>query len=445
MSNVIQFSPATREAVYARMCAYGPGGSGKTLTGLLTMQTLCAGQRFAVIDTERGRSKKYLGHEGLEFDIWEPHAFDPATLTEALGIAAGAGYPGIVIDGGSPYWNGVDGIQEQVDKKSAAGGRSDKFSSGWKDVAPIERRMWDSVLTYPGHVWMTLRVKVDYVVEDVQRGNRTVSAPRKVGLRPVQRDSFEYEFDLVCAMDQENTLTVTKSDLITVPQGTVIPKPGAEFAETIRDFCAQGTMATGPMTYRDQALSDANTIDDYKRLLATVERAGLRNAPMTDEAGTPTVLGDLILARGRALAPAATPAARPATNRPTAVPAQRNDTKPAKAELVEADLRDRATKGVLAMLAAGTTEAANKLADVAETSPAAGYDIFPGIKPEVSEVMGIGPDDGPITLQQFGALAADYVRRTGHSIEAGVAATLGEDDRSAEADRPLGKEEEAAA
>lgn len=330
---MFEFVPATREQVHSRICAHGPGGSGKTYTGLTVLHHLCGGQRFAVIDTERGRSKKYVGVNGWQFDIVEPHTFDPATLTEILGIAAGHGYPGIMIDSGSLYWNGQDGMMEQVDKRGAATGRNDKFGGGWKEMAPIERRMWDALLTYPGHVWMTLRTASQYVIEEKERNGRTVATPRKVGLKPVQREGFEYEFDLVCAMDQENGLLVTKSDLLVVPQGTYISKPTVEFAATIGEFCSEGVLAAGPMAYRVQALDPAATRTDLLSLLAVVSRAGLINAPVTDEFEQPTVLGDLIKARGRALdtspAVARTVTAAVATSREAEPPAAAVSTAPA--------------------------------------------------------------------------------------------------------------------
>jgi hypothetical protein len=368
----IEFVPATRDAVYSRTCVYGPGGSGKTLTGLMALHTLCNGERFAVIDTERGRAKKYVGANpwklNWQFDSFTPHSFDPATLTEALGVAAGNGYPGIMIDSGSQYWNGVDGMQEQVDRKTAAAGRKDSYSSGWKDMAPIERRMWDAVMNYPGHVWMTLRVKTAYVVEEKERNGRTISVPRKVGLKPVQRDGFEYEFDLVIEADQDNTFTVTKSDILLIPQGTVIPKPGPEFAEALGDFCSEGIMATGPMAYRSQALDKNATREDLLDLLETVKRAGLVNAPVTDEFNQPTVLGDLVIARGRAVKAAADEAHR---TRPAA------SEQPAPAPLVTApqvaaDVATRpASKGQLQNLNVelgnlGVTNRNNKIAIISE-------------------------------------------------------------------------------
>lgn len=319
----LKFEPATREAVYARICMHGPGGSGKTYTALTAMKALCGDKPFGVIDTEKGRAKKYLGINGWQWATVTPQSFSPESLTEQLGEAAGAGLAGIIIDSGSKYWNGVDGMLEQVDKRGANNARNDKFGGGWKEMAPVEQRMWDAILSYPGHVIMTLRVTSAYVVEEKERGGRMVSTPRKVGLKPVQRDTFEYEFDLVLECDQDNVFTVSKSDILLVPQGTVVTKPGPAFFDTIREFCAEGVEATSSTTYRAQALDPQTTRGMLRELMDRVESAGLKHSPVVDELDRPTVLGDLILSRARALKAAEEQAARE-----TARPAQQPATQP---------------------------------------------------------------------------------------------------------------------
>ena len=363
----LKFEPATREAVYARICIHGPGGSGKTYTALTAMKALCGNQPFGAIDTEKGRIKKYVGVNGWQFAVVTPHSFSPESLTEQLGEAAGAGLAGVIIDGGSPYWNGVDGMQEQVDRRSAASGRSDKFGTGWKEMNPIERRMWDAVLSYPGHVIMTLRVKSAYVVEEKERNGRTVAAPRKVGLKPIQRDGFEYEFDLVLAGDQDNVFTVDKSDILLVPQGTVVTKPGPEFFDTIKQFCAEGVEATSAMTYRARALDPTVSADALLGILTVVERAGLKHSPIVDEHGEPTVLGDLIIARGREARNREEQAARAAA-RTTQQPASQTQAVPEAAPQAAAR---PASKGQLQALNIelgnlGVTNRDNKLAIISE-------------------------------------------------------------------------------
>lgn len=294
---MIKFVPATRASTKARVALAGPSGSGKTYTGLVIAHQLAGDGTLGVIDTERGKAQMYKGLNGWNWETYCPQAFSPSALTEALGVAAGRGFSAVLLDSWSHYWSGVDGMLEQVDKRAKGGNNF----SGWKEARPDERRMMDAIVSYPGHVVVTLRVKTEYVVEQVERNGRLQSVPRKIGLKPEQRDGMEYEFDVIGDMDLDNTLTVSKTRIPPM-HGAVIVKPGPELADTIRDWLEDGEDIPGPLLYRSQALDPAATRDSLLGLLSTVNAAGLVNAPMTDEDGNPTVLGDLIKARGRALA-----------------------------------------------------------------------------------------------------------------------------------------------
>jgi hypothetical protein len=288
---VIEFVPATRAASKARLALAGPSGSGKTYTAL-TLATRLS-DRVAVVDTERGRASLYVGVNGWQFDTLSPQTFSPQSLTETLAVAGGHDYGCLVVDSFSHYWMGVDGMLEQADRR-AKGGNS---FSGWKEARPDERRMLDALASYPGHVIITLRVKTEYVIEENERGKKV---PRKVGMKPEQREGIEYEFDVVGDLDLDNTLSISKTR-IPMLHGQVIPKPGPEIAETIADWLADGEDVPGPLAYRSEALDPTGTRESLLALLAKVSAAGLRGAPVLDEHNNPTVLGDLIVARGRAL------------------------------------------------------------------------------------------------------------------------------------------------
>lgn len=294
---MIEFVQATRAATKARIALAGPSGSGKTYTGLTIGHQLARDGRLGVIDTERGKSQMYLGLNGWDFDVYCPQSFSPAALTEALGVAAGRGFSAVLLDSWSHYWSGVDGMLEQVDKRAKGGNNF----SGWKEVRPDERRMIDAIVSYPGHIVVTLRVKTEYVVEQVERNGRMQSVPRKIGLKPEQRDGTEYEFDVIGDLDLDNTLTVSKTR-VPMLHGAVVSKPGPEFADTISDWLADGEDVPGPLLYRSKALDPDATRDSLLALLTTVTAAGLVNAPMTDQDGNPTVLGELIKSRGRSMA-----------------------------------------------------------------------------------------------------------------------------------------------
>lgn len=288
---MIEFKPATKEAAYARIALTGPSGAGKTYTGL--MLALALGDNLAVIDTERGSASKYVGLNGWEFETVKPDKFSPLSLVETLGVAAGRGFDVVLIDSLSHYWMGVDGMLEQVDRRSS---NSSSFS-GWKEARPDERKMIDAIIAYPGHVIVTMRSKTEYVIEENDKGKKV---PRKVGLKPEQRDGIEYEFDVIGDMDLDNTLTVVKSRVHTLPTKSIIPMPTEELAVTIRDWLADGTRVPTVNEYRVVAL-DMSRFAQARDLYKEIEGHKMLGAPTVDQDGHPTVLGELVLNCGRAL------------------------------------------------------------------------------------------------------------------------------------------------
>ena len=286
----LQFKPATREASYARIALSGPSGSGKTYTALALATALS--DNVAVIDTERGSASKYVGLNAWAFDTVQPDSFSPKSLVDILGAAAGGNYGAVVVDSLSHYWMGVDGMLEQADRHAVRG----NTFAGWKEVRPDERRMIDALVSYPGHVIVTMRSKTEYVIEENERGKKT---PRKVGMKPEQRDGIEYEFDVVGDMDHDNTLTVVKSRIHTLAKA-VIPMPGEEFAHQIRDWLSDGAKVPTVAEYRKQAL-ELQTKEELKVLFDEVNGHRMGTAPTVDQDGNPTVLGDLIMNQARAI------------------------------------------------------------------------------------------------------------------------------------------------
>src|SRR5690606_18580825 len=207
------------------------------------------------------------------------------SLTEALAVASSNGFGCVVVDSLSHYWMGVDGMLEQADRR-AKGGNS---FSGWKEVRPDERRMLDALVAFPGSVIVTLRAKTEYVIEEDSRGKKV---PRKVGLKPEQREGIEYEFDVVGDLDLDNTLTVSKSRIPALAHA-VIPEPGPELADTIREWLEQGQDTPDALQLRERALS-LSTVDELKDLWREARKLGLIGAPVTTADGSPTVLGELI-------------------------------------------------------------------------------------------------------------------------------------------------------
>lgn len=220
-----RFKPATRKKTKLRLALDGPAGSGKTYT--LLRFAFALGQRVAVIDSEHGSASLYQGisPDGVpwNFDVLELDSFSPSDYTAAIEEAARCGYDVIVVDSLSHAWTGKDGALELVSKK---GGNS---FTAWKDVTPMHTRMIETILAVPLHVLVSMRSKVEYVLEKDEKGREV---PRKVGMAPIQRAGMEYEFSLYGSMDWSHVMTVTKTRCEAV-DGAIVVKPGPAFIEPV--------------------------------------------------------------------------------------------------------------------------------------------------------------------------------------------------------------------
>jgi len=232
------FQKATRKQVRLRMALDGLPGAGKTFTALrfATALTQHFGGRIAVINTESGAVEKYLGlnPDGIpfDFDILTLTDFAPTSYTSAIQAAGREGYTVCIVDSLSHAWEGEGGALDQVDRKS----EKNKFTA-WKDVTPQHRGMIESLLRSPCHVIVTMRTKMDYVLEEDERGKKV---PRKVGLKPVQREGMEYEFDIIMDLDELHLGRVSKSRCPDV-DGLRVMKPDATFLSPVIRWLNEGS------------------------------------------------------------------------------------------------------------------------------------------------------------------------------------------------------------
>ena len=154
--------------------------------------------------------------------------------------------------------------------------------------------MIDALLAYPGHVIVTMRAKTEYVVDSDERGRKV---PRKVGLKPDQRDGIEYEFDIVGELDQENTLVISKSRAKSL-SGMVVNKPDTRFAERILEWLNAGRPAPTVADFVTAAIAPDATYDQLRAMYAEVARRHLLEAAVLDSDGRPVTLAKLIVQHG---------------------------------------------------------------------------------------------------------------------------------------------------
>lgn len=229
---VPQFARATKKKAKLRLALEGPAGFGKTYTALTLAGHL--GKRTAFVDTEAGSASKYA--HLFNFDVIElGPPFHPDRAVEAINAAVEGGYDVVIVDSLSHFWQGEGGLLNLVDEVARTKYRGDSHRA-WKEGGEIEQRLINAILRSPIHVIGAMRTKKDYVRSEVDGKTKI----RAAGTKTIQREEFDFEFDLVGRFDVPTVLTVLKTRVDTLPPETVIDKPGAEMAALLLAWLDSG-------------------------------------------------------------------------------------------------------------------------------------------------------------------------------------------------------------
>lgn len=234
------FQKATKTQARLRLALCGPSGAGKTYSALKIAQHL--GKTVAVIDSEHGSASKYA--DRFDFDVCNLVDFHPSKYMEAIKAAGQAGYEVILIDSLTHAW---------FAELELAG----KSFDGWKNVRPLERALIDAMLASPAHVIATMRSKTEWVMEEyTNKQGKTCSAPKKVGMAPIQASGIEYEFDLAGEIDLNHSLSISKSRCPELSNTTHM-NPGQELAETMLAWLTDGAPAPETAVEKGQRIRQA--------------------------------------------------------------------------------------------------------------------------------------------------------------------------------------------
>lgn len=272
------FTDAVNVKTFLRMAIHGPSGCGKTYSALRIARGLVGPEgSIALIDTERGSAALYAGVVPIDgvpmvfkHGVLAP-PYHPNRYCEAINSAAASGFDCLVIDSLSHAWAGEGGALELKDAATAKR-KGDSFSA-WQDVTPLQQRLVDTILSYPGHVIATMRAKAAYVLTEVERDGRKKTEITKAGMAPIQRDDLEYEFSIVGQLDQEQNMTFTKARLSSL-RGVVIDCPSERFGEALGAWLAEGEgeavetlLPITPQVRAKSLLDRVATLDDERREL----------------------------------------------------------------------------------------------------------------------------------------------------------------------------------
>jgi AAA domain len=239
------FKPASRKQGRLRLALAGAAGTGKTWTMLEVASRLCGpDRRIAVIDSEGNSVSKYHGMSSVtddditfDFDVVAPTSFAPRDYVSLIREAGECGeYDVLCCDSLSAPWSGPGGVLEIVDKHKQ---RGDKALQPWAKVAPDQQMLTQAILHCGCHLIATLRAKSAWEIETDDRGRKQ---PKKIGLKPDQKDTLDYEFDVVGLMldtGSPHRMEIIKTHCPPL-SGAVIADPGADFAATLQMWLADG-------------------------------------------------------------------------------------------------------------------------------------------------------------------------------------------------------------
>lgn len=225
----MEFKKAVKSQAKLRAALFGPSGAGKTFSALAIASGM--GTRIALIDSERSSASKYA--DRFSFDALDLEAKSIDEYVAAIQAAGDAGYDVLIIDSLSHGWQQLQEDMEKLAKARYQG----NYWSAWSEGTPMQRRMINAILSFPGHVIATMRSKTEWESVKDERTGKT--KPVRVGLSPEQGKGIEYEFDLLLEISTDHIANVIK-DRTGKFQDKLLEKPGQDFGAELVAWLSEG-------------------------------------------------------------------------------------------------------------------------------------------------------------------------------------------------------------
>ena len=215
---MITFRPAVRENVGLIIGLAGPSGSGKTFSAMRLAAGMSQGKRFAVIDTEAGRSKHYADRFAFDHADLQP-PFRPRAYADAIKAADEAGYSVIVVDSFSHEHAGDGGLldwhEEELERiaKDDNKKRESCKMTAWIKPKTDHKRMVSRLLQVRAHLILCFRA--EQKVDIVQTSDGMKVQPKKIA-------SGFSDWIPIC---EKNLLYELTASFLLTPDHPGIPKP----------------------------------------------------------------------------------------------------------------------------------------------------------------------------------------------------------------------------
>lgn len=208
----VVFVKANRTKCKLKLNLNGPAGSGKTFTALTIASSI--GKKIAVLDTENESASFYA--DFFDFDVLSlTPPYTPERYVHIIHAAKQQGYDVLIIDSATHEWTGSGGCLEQNERAATLRFKGNTWAA-WSETTPRHRDFIDAIVQADMHIITTTRSKT----ETTQEGKKII----KLGIKPEQRDGFEYELSTALDVIHENHFVVPTKDrtFIFNPAGELI-------------------------------------------------------------------------------------------------------------------------------------------------------------------------------------------------------------------------------
>lgn len=282
--NDIQAVTAIREKLIGAIMFQAPSGAGKTTSALILAYGMMKAkypdlddadiwQKIGVIDTEHKRSLVNVGMlkgevvigKFLFVEFNKPYSVQRSFA--CFNVLKAKGAEVIIFDSTSHVWEGTGGIQDYQQK---LGGQ---FQHWRKTNTDVYEPFIDLVtgVAHETTVINTSRTKQEHAMVQNELGRTEV---KKLGMKPIQRDSLEYEFQIVFNIDMDNKAQVSKdnSGLFLGMNETITPAHGKliyEWLDEGKDILAEKRKIAE--AYKQQCLGLASDIATQAKEFGLVE------------------------------------------------------------------------------------------------------------------------------------------------------------------------------
>lgn len=254
MASRFTITSAKRLKLKARIGLTGATNCGKTYSALLIAGGLLQAEGFVdekgnpdwskvgFIDTERKRALFYA-ENGIfgnfkHIDFVPP--YHPRDYIEAVELLENAGVEVIIIDSLTHAWSGTGGILDIVNEKTANSKSKNTYTEGWggkNGGTAIQNEMVDRILSSKCHTIATFRQKMDYAMDRDENGKTVIT---KLGLKPIQKDDLEYEFDITLKFNNDHTADIIKNTVQFIKSDGTLDKLTFDFGYQLGQYLAQG-------------------------------------------------------------------------------------------------------------------------------------------------------------------------------------------------------------